>query len=52
MKILLTAPCLGAFGGIEAFCLRLARHLIEEEGFEVKLAQSLDFTRGVGQALP
>jgi len=38
MKVLLTAPCLGAFGGIEAFCLRLARHLIEKEEFEVKLA--------------
>ena len=38
MKILLTAPCLGAFGGIEAFCLRLAKHLTEEERFEVKLA--------------
>ena len=38
VKVLLTAPCLGAFGGIEAFCLRLGRHLIEEEGFEVKLA--------------
>ena len=34
----MTAPCLGAFGGIEAFCLRLARHLQEEEGFQVKLA--------------
>lgn len=38
MKVLITAPCLGAFGGIEAFCLRLAAHLIEEEGFEVRLA--------------
>jgi glycosyltransferase involved in cell wall biosynthesis len=38
MKVLLTAPCLGAFGGIEAFCLRLAKHLTEEERFEVKLA--------------
>ncbi|MBL63056.1 MAG: hypothetical protein CMI30_06550 [Opitutae bacterium] len=38
MKVFITAPCLGAFGGIEAFCLRLARHLREEEGFKVKLA--------------
>ena len=38
MKVLLTAPCLGAFGGIEAFCLRLSKQLVEEEGFEVKLA--------------
>jgi glycosyltransferase involved in cell wall biosynthesis len=38
MKILLTAPCLGAFGGIEAFCLRLVQYLVAEESFEVQLA--------------
>ena len=38
MKVLITAPCLGAFGGMEAFCLRLTAHLVEEENFEVRLA--------------
>ena len=39
IRIMMLAPCLGKFGGIETFCLTLIEDLVKERGVREAFAQ-------------